>query len=222
MEIVDLSVALSEGMPKFPASWFPEFAVREVHPEASRWPRRFTAVQLFGHHGTHVESSDHVMRDDATVDSVPLGRFAGFPVIVDLRDIPERTEVPLDVVRDQLNPTDVPPGKVVLLMTNYNDRRWGEADFWEGSPWLSIEAAEYVASVQPALVGLDFQTERPRDGDCAVHRALVARGAVLCEYLFNLEGIDRETLFLALPVKFAGVEAAPVRAVGIKGLGAAE
>jgi arylformamidase len=219
IEIVDLSVAFSERMPKFPASWFPKFSIAEVRPAASDRSRRFTMVQLFAHNGTHVESSNHVTGDTSTIDRVPLERFGGFPTIVDLRDVADCSEVSLDVVRDRLDAPSVAPGEVLLLMTGYNDRRWGEADFWERSPWLSVGAAEYVASAGPALVGLDFQTESPGDASFAVHRALVGGGAVLCEYLFNLERVDEETLFLALPVKIAGVEAAPVRAVGIRGIG---
>jgi arylformamidase len=214
LEIVDLSVALSEAMPKFPAEWFPEFAVEEVHPAAGGRSRRFTSLQLCAHNATHVESSDHVLLDGGTIDALPLQSFAGFPVIVDLRDVPEATEVPFDLVRDRLPPSE--PSGVILLMTTYDDRRWGQADFWERSPWLSVEAAEYIASTEPALIGLDFQTEKPLSTDFLVHRALMARGAVLCEYLFNLERMDANTLFLALPIKIAGVEAAPVRAVGVK------
>jgi kynurenine formamidase len=218
MEIVDLSVAMSEGMPKFPAEWFPSFRVVELDDPEEHWSRRFTTIELCAHCGTHVESSGHVVRDGATIDTVPLGSFAGFPTIVDLRDIPERSEVPRDVVQDRLPEDHIPPREVVLLMTGYDDRRWGKADFWERSPWLSPAAAEYIASTGPSLVGLDFQTERPGTRDFAVHRALIARGAVLCEYLFNLERIDVETLFLAIPLRIAGVEAAATRAVGIKGL----
>jgi arylformamidase len=214
LEIVDLSVALSEAMPKFPAEWFPPFAVEEVHPPTVGRSRRFTSLQLFAHNATHVESSDHVMLDGATIDTLPLDYFAGFPVIVDLRDVPESTEVPLDLVRDRLRSSD--PGGVILLMTSYDDRKWGQADFWQRSPWLSVEAAEYIASTKPALIGLDFQTEKPLSTDFLVHRALMAEGAVLCEYLFNLERMDGDALFLALPIKIAGVEAAPVRAVGVK------
>jgi kynurenine formamidase len=218
MEIVDLSVAFAEGMPKFPASWFPEFAVAELDPAAGRPGRRFTAVNLFAHNGTHVESSDHVLRDDATIDTVPLDCFAGYPIVVDLRDVPDGAEVPVELVRERLDPERARPGGIVLLMTGYNDRRWGEDEFWQRSPWLSTEAAEHIAATEPALIGLDFQTERPTDHDFSVHRALVGGGAVLCEYLFNLDRVDRRTLFLALPIKIDGVEAAPVRAVGIKDL----
>jgi arylformamidase len=217
LEIVDLSVALSEGMPKFPAEWFPKFAVEEVDSPGGQ-SRRFTKLQLFAHNGTHVESTDHVMPDGDTIDALSLDGFAGFPEIVDLRDVPEGTEVPPDLVRDRLPSRD--PGGVILLMTAYDDRKWGEADFWDRSPWLSLEAAEYIASTRPALIGLDFQTEKPRSTDFLVHRALMVHGAVLCEYLFNLERMDGDTLFLALPVKIAGVEAAPVRAVGVKNVSA--
>lgn len=211
MEIVDLSVALSTAMPKFPAAWFPEFTVEEIHPPSGR---RFTRLQVAAHNATHVESSDHVMHNGATIDTVPLNCFVGFPEIVDLRDVPESTEVPLDMVQDRLPSSDA--GRIVLLMTSYDDRRWGQADFWERSPWLSVEAAKYIASTKPVLIGLDFQTEKPLSTDFPVHRALMAEGAVLCEYLFNLEQMDGDALFLALPIKIDGVEAAPVRAVGVK------
>lgn len=217
IEIVDLSVAFSEGMPRFPARWFPEFSIREVHSERHD-RRRFTSLQLFAHNGTHVESSNHLTGHESTIDTVALGRFGGLPTIVDLRDVPDGTEISLDTVRSRLDANGATPGRIVLLMTGYNDRSWGQDSFWESSPWLSVEAAEYVTSAKPALVGLDFQTERPRDNNFAIHRVLLGSEVVLCEYLFNLDRLDEETLFLALPMKVTGTEAAPVRAVGIKGL----
>jgi kynurenine formamidase len=216
--IVDLSVAFSEGMPRFPAEWFPDVSVRDAGPPADRQSRRFTTLRLSAHNGTHVESSDHVVTGGVTLDDVPLRSFAGFPVIVDLRDVAEGTEVAVHTLEQRLPSSHVAPGQVVLLMTGYDDRNWGRADFWERSPWLSAEAAEYIASTRPALVGLDFQTEMPSASDFAVHRILLERGIVLCEYLFNLERINEQTLFLAFPIKVAGVEAAPTRAVGINGL----
>jgi arylformamidase len=217
MEIVDLSVAFSEGMPRFSAPWFPEFSITEVRPERPDH-RRFTSLQLSAHNGTHVESSNHLTGNDATIDTLELGRFAGLPTIVDLRDVPDGTEISVDTVRSRLDGHGATRGQIVLLMTSYNDRCWAQESYWESSPWLSVRAAEYIASAKPALVGLDFQTERPRDGDFAVHRALLGSEIALCEYLFNLDRLDEETLFLALPMKIVGTEAAPVRAVGIKGL----
>ena len=217
MEIVDLSVAFSEGMPRFSAPWFPEVSITEVRPDHPD-RRRFTSLQLCAHNGTHVESSNHLSGKGATIDKVELARFGGFPTIVDLRDAPDGTEVSREAIRSRLDPDSPVRGQIVVLMTSYNDRSWAGESYWESSPWLSVGAAEYIASLKPSLVGLDFQTERPRDRDFAVHRALLGREIVLCEYLFNLDRLDGETLFLALPMKIAGTEAAPVRAIGIKGV----
>lgn len=214
VEIVDLSVAFAEGMPKYPADWFPTFVIEEVRPTGARWTRRFTNLRLFAHNGTHVESSDHVTGDGVTIDTIPLERFVGVPTVVDLRDVEDGVEVSVEQVRARLS--DDEPGRIVLLMTGYDDRRWGTEDFWWRSPWLSQEASEYIASTRPSLIGLDFQTEKPRERDFVNHRALVSTGATLCEYLFNLDRLDESSLFLALPIKIDGVEAAPVRAVGIK------
>jgi len=218
LAIVDLSVAFFEGMPKFPAAWFPAFSVSEVRSPRGQRSRRLTTLQVCSHNGTHVESANHVMSEGATIDAIPLQSFAGFPLIVDLRDVEEGTEVPLEAVRDRLPPEEAEPSSVVLLMTGYNDRRWGETDFWARSPWLSVAAAEYIASLSPALVGLDFQTEKPFEGEFPVHQVLLANDTVLCEYLVNLDQIDPNTLFLAFPVKVFGVEAVAVRAVGIAGV----
>jgi kynurenine formamidase len=214
VEIVDLSVAFAEGMPRYPADWFPRFGVREV--EADDASRRFTALDLFAHNGTHVESPCHVLEGDATIDELPLAHFAGYPVVVDLGDVPDATEISVELLRERL--PEQQPGRAILLVTGYNDRRWGEPDFWFSSPWLAQDAAAYVASLGPALVGFDFQTERPGDSGFPVHRVLARAGVALCEYLFNLGEVDSRTLFLALPIKVEGVEAAPTRAVGVKGL----
>lgn len=221
LDIIDLSVSFAKGMPKYEASWFPNFDYEEVTPEklsAANWKRRFTILSLFSHNGTHVECSDHVFRDGNTICQVPLDHFIGYPVIVDLRDVPNGREISLDIIKSKLQKYELEEGAILLLMTGYDDKEWDKNGFWDRSPWLSGEAAAYIASLSPGFIGLDFQTEKPGEKDFIVHKNLVSQGAVLCEYLFNLDQLDSHTLFAALPIKIDGVEASPVRAVGIKGL----
>ncbi|WP_223069814.1 cyclase family protein [Paenibacillus caui] len=221
-QLIDLSVAFSVGMPKYNASWFPEFQVDEVVPESMKgadWKRRFTILSLFAHNGTHVESSDHVFRDGRTMDAIPLDHFFGIPIVVDLRDIPNGQEITQDVLESRIPRDNVGEGHIILLMTSYDDREWGKEGFWDRSPWLSEGAAAYLASLKPVLIGLDFQTEKPGERNFIVHKALTRHGAVLCEYLFQLDKLEYDTLFMALPIKINDVEASPVRAVGIKGVG---
>ncbi|MDP1512109.1 cyclase family protein [Paenibacillus sp. CMAA1739] len=221
LELIDLSIAFSKGMPKYSAKWFPEFTFDEVAPEtmtAADWKRRFTIVSLFAHNGTHVESSDHVFRDGKTIDRVPLQHFVGYPVLIDLTDIPNQTEISADLLKQRLAPLTIEEGEILLFHTGYDDREWGKEGFWDRSPWLSAEAAAYIASLNPVFIGLDFQTEKPAEKNFVVHKNIVSQGAVLCEYLFNLYQLDSDTLFVALPIKISDVEASPVRAIGIKGL----
>lgn len=220
ISIVDLSIPFAVGMPKYDAPWFPPFELREVRPESmpeARWTRRFTTLSLFAHNGTHVETSDHVFRDGRTISKVPLDRFVGRPLVVRLTDIPDGAEISRSDLEARL-PGDVATGSILLLHTGYDDRRWGRADFWDRSPWLSAAAAELVRDLRPAFIGLDFQTEKPGERDFIVHRTLLRDDVVLGEYFFNLQQVTWESLFLAMPVSIDGVEAAPVRAVAINGL----
>ena len=191
-EIVDLSIPFHAGMPKYDASWFPPFAVSEVSPESmpeAQWKRRFTTLDLFAHNGTHVETSDHAFRDGRTICQYDLARFAGVPTILDLSMVPDATEIGVELITGGLPPVTGPrkdSGRILLVRTGYNDRAWGTDDFWTRSPYLSEEAAHAIADEGFGFVGLDFQTEKPGERNFVVHKALLSRGVLLCEYLVNL------------------------------------
>ncbi|MEO8258367.1 MAG: cyclase family protein [Acidobacteriota bacterium] len=220
-EIVDLSIPFHVGMPKYQASWFPAFAVSEVSPESmpeAQWKRRFTTLGLFAHNGTHVETSDHAFRDGRTICRYDLARFAGVPAILDLSTIPEATEITIDLIEDrlpQITGRPDPDGSILLIRTGYNDRAWGSADFWQRSPFLGEAAAQAIADAGFGFVGLDFQTERPGERDFVVHKALLSRGVLLCEYLVNLHRLGPDSIFIATPLSIRDVEASPTRAIAL-------
>lgn len=219
-EIVDLSVPFSEGMPKYDAPWFPAFEIQEIQPGSmseARWKRRFTTLNLFAHNGTHVEGTDHVFSDGNTIDRLPLSRFVGNPLIVDLMGLPDRTEIGSELIESRLAGHEPNSNTIVLIRTGYNDRNWGRPEFWTDSPYLSKAAATLLADSGAGFFGLDFQTEKPGEKEFVVHRTLLSRPhAVLCEYLFNLAQATPDSLFLALPISIRNVEASPVRAVVLK------
>jgi kynurenine formamidase len=218
-EIVDLSIPFHVGMPKYNASWFPAFSVSEVGPEAmpeAEWKRRFTTLTLFAHNGTHVETSDHAFRDGKTICQYDLARFAGVPTILDLSAVPDEMEISEDLVTAALAKAGGPQsGSILLVRTGYNDRAWGTSEFWMRSPYLSEAAAHAVAAAGFGFVGLDFQTEKPGERNFVVHRALLSRGILLCEYMVNLHRVSSNALFIATPVSIRGVEASPARAIAL-------
>ncbi|WP_018693714.1 cyclase family protein [Algicola sagamiensis] len=218
MTIQDLSVPFSIGMPKYDAPWFPNFDVAEIKPAQmpdADWKRRFTKLDLFAHNGTHVETSDHVFRDGKTIDGYQLTQFVGHPFVLNLRHLPDATPIQPDMIESQLANYDGEKQPILLINTGYNDRAWGSETFWTNSPYLTPEAAALIASKKPNFIGIDFQTEKPREKSFVVHKTLLSSCELLCEYLFNLDKLNRESLFVALPISIENVEAAPVRAVGI-------
>jgi len=220
-EIVDLSIPFHVGMPKYDASWFPAFSVAEVAPEAmaeAQWKRRFTTLGLFAHNGTHVETSDHAFRDGNTICRQALERFVGAPDVLDLSAVPDATEISADVAREalaQLAGASKARGKILLVRTGYNDRAWGRDDFWGRSPYLSEDAAHAIAASGYGFVGLDFQTEKPGERNFVVHKALLSRGVLLCEYLVNLHRVGPLAVFVGAPLSIRGVEASPTRAIAL-------
>ncbi|XXT17137.1 cyclase family protein [Sorangium sp. So ce429] len=218
-EVVDLSTPFYVGMPKYAAPWFPEFGVSEVLPAAmpeAAWKRRFTKLDLFAHNGTHIETSDHAFRDGVTTCKYDLSRFCGHPYVVDLSDVPDATPISATRITAALDRLRPRPEAILLLRTGYNDRAWGTETFWNRSPYLTAEAAQVITQAKAGFVGLDFQTEKPGEKDFVVHKALLSAGIILCEYLFHLDRIDSDSMFMALPLSIRDVEASPVRAVALK------
>jgi arylformamidase len=218
-EIVDLSVPFHVGMPKYDASWFPAFSVEEVAPESmpeAQWKRRFTTLGLFAHNGTHVETSDHAFRDDKTICKYDLTRFAGVPSVLDFSTLRDGTEIGADDVKRGLEQAGgMHDGGILLIRTGYNDRAWGTADFWNRSPYLSEAAAQAIARAGFGFVGLDFQTEKPGERNFVVHKALLSRDILLCEYLVNLHRLKPGSVFIATPLSIRNVEASPTRAIAL-------
>lgn len=221
-EIIDLSIGFYKNMPKYDAAWFPEFSYDEIQPENlvdNTWKRRFTKINLFAHNGTHVEVSDHVFKDGNTLRNYKIDKFIGFPVIVDLTEAKLGEPIRYDFIYEKLKHKNIMKNDIILLKTLYNDRYWETENFWDNSPWLDEEAALYLGSLEPTLVGIDFQTEKPKEKNFVVHKALTEKGTILCEYLINLDRIDESCLFMALPIDFPELEASPVRASALRIIG---
>ena len=68
------------------------------------------------------------------------------------------------------------------------------------------------------LIGIDAPSVDPTgDETLAAHHVLADAGAIICENLRNLEAVDfPDPLVSLLPIPFAGIDGAPVRAVAVQ------
>jgi kynurenine formamidase len=106
-------------------------------------------------------------------------------------------------------------GKAVLIETGW-DVHWRTERYLTGHPFLTGDAAEYLASRGVRLVGIDsLNIDDTADAARPVHSILLAGGVPIVEHLCNLARLpDRDFKFFAVPAKVARFGSWPVRAFG--------
>ena len=108
-------------------------------------------------------------------------------------------------------------GRAVLLYTGW-DIRWRTEDYSNGNhPFLTTDAAEYLASAGAALVGIDsYNIDDTADGGRPAHSILLAHGIPIVEHLCGLRDLPETGFrFFAVPVKVKQFGTFPVRAFAI-------
>ncbi|WP_433326602.1 cyclase family protein [Spirillospora sp. CA-294931] len=214
VELVDLSVPITTGMPVYPGD--PEVAVSSAITVADAGVN-VQRLHLGSQSGTHVDAPFHI--DDAypRLDEVPLDRFTGSAVVMDVRGLPPRTAIPVEALPDGLG-----PGTVLLIATGWSEH-WG-TDAYLAHPYPSPETAEAIIASGVLTVGIDAlsvdRTPDVGDDDFSLdaHRVLCGAGAVIAE---NLRSLDRLVEAQALGHRIEvflfplalDADGAPVRAV---------
>ncbi|MDL4818910.1 cyclase family protein [Actinomadura opuntiae] len=215
VELLDLSVPISTGMPVYPGD-----------PEVEAVPALTVAdsgvnvlrLHLGSQTGTHVDAPFHI--DDALprLDELPLTRFIGRAVVMDARGLPPRAPISPNLLPDGLA-----PGVVLLIATGWSSH-WGTDDYL-AHPYPSPETAEAIVAAGVRTVGIDAlsvdRTAPPGSDDfsLAAHRALCGAGAVIAENLTKLAPLleaqaARRPIEVSLfPIALAAADGAPVRAV---------
>jgi kynurenine formamidase len=216
--LVDLSHPVRTGMPVYPGD--PEVDVAPALTVAANGVN-VLRLHLGSQSGTHVDAPFHVRDDLPDLDAVPLSRFVGPAVLVDARSSEPRAGIPrtaLDPVRDRLR-----PGVVVLLVTGWS-RHWDSPGYLT-HPWPSPGLAADLVAAGVRTVGIDALsvdvTPEPGDPSAGLptHLVLAEAGCVIAE---NLTGLDpllgaqaagASVEVSLLPMRLAGADGAPVRAV---------
>ncbi|GAB6101589.1 cyclase family protein [Thermococcus atlanticus] len=186
--IVDLSVPLSDDTPSYPDD--PPVSVR-LWAVIDRDGYYMNVLKLGEHSGTHVDAPAHFIPGGKTVDEMPLEKFIGEGIVLDVRD--GNGPIRLDEIPDEGY-----FGRIVLFLT--------------GGRELSPEVALFLVAEGAKAVGTDAMSI----GDDAVHRILLSEDVPIFENLTNLEVLlDMEFTFMAFPLKIEGGSGSPVRAVAV-------
>ena len=166
-------------------------------------------IEMVSNTGTYVDCPFHRFEKGKDLSEVELERFAELEGIVIRVPFSER----LAITPDQFFGRDV-KDKAVLVHTGWA-KHWNTDAYYEGHPYLTKEAAEYLRDAGAKLVGIDSHNIDNTEGRTRpVHTTLLGAEILICEHLCNLEALpNRGFKFSAVPPKFKGVGTFPVRAM---------
>lgn len=208
---IDLTYTITEDIPMWPGEDGPE--MRDVKT-VSKDGYSVQSVFLHNHVGTHLDAPSHFIEDGFTLDRISLETLIGRAEVLDFTRKEEGDVITYPDLEDCHE--RIQPGGRVLLKTGW-DRKFRKGHFFEGFPCLTPEAARYLASKKPALLGMDTPSPSPvGDPDDLIHKRLLGAGIVHLEALKNLTlipGPSCELIVLVPPFKdFSG---GPCRAVAV-------
>jgi arylformamidase len=202
--VIDISVMLSPDTPVWPGDT--PFSCLWTWNMDEGSSVNVSAITSSPHAGTHADTPLHVTSGAAGSESLMLDAFYGPAMVVDVRDIDD--EISLDDIDRR---TDAATVTRLLLKTG---RSIAAGVFPESWPRLSADCARELVRRGIVLLGTDCPSADDRDSrTLEVHHALLDHGVCVLENL-DLRSVDPgEYVLDALPMKVAGLDAAPVRAV---------
>jgi arylformamidase len=220
MPLIDLSPPLIDGQPAYPGD--PQPVIEEI-ASLDEAEYRLTRLCMTAHQGSHVDAPSHFVEDGASIDKLPLERFLGPVLRIDLREkdpngnpTPATADLKIDINRLRPYEEAFQPGARILLHTGWASEKYGRTDYYTPAPELSIEAARWIADHKIGLLGIDFASPSFEESD-DIHRILLGADPpiVLLENLCHLEKTPDHFTLIAFPLSLPGCEASPVRAVAL-------
>jgi arylformamidase len=210
MTIYDISVTISSNLPIWPGDPSPELTVYESIEKGSLY--NATRIHSGVHLGTHVDAPRHFINDGRTVDQLPLDVLTG-PCYV--AQLPDGVEA---ITAEVLERTEITSEMKRVLFGTRNSHLWasGERNFQTDFVAVTEDGAEWLVEHGVQLVGVDYLSVAPYSDPIPTHLVLLKAGVVIIEGL-NLSNVMRGFYDLyCLPLKIAGCDGAPARAILIQ------
>jgi arylformamidase len=168
-------------------------------------------IEMVANTGTYLDSPFHRFSHGKDLSQLPLERLANLAgVVIRIPRARGREVRPSDFKGHDLR------GKAVLIHTGW-DEHWRTDEYFEGHPFLTGEAANFLREAGTTLVGIDsLNIDDTADLSRPVHTTLLDAEIPIVEHLRGLDQLpDRDFRFFAVPVKVKGMGTFPVRAFGL-------
>ncbi len=211
MKIWDISRTLSDDLAEWPGD--EPFHFQLTRKIADGQSVNLGAIGMSVHNGTHGDARFHFDTNGESIEKAPLEIYLGRAAVVDLTEaFSQSKEKHLITVEDlQPHSEDIAESSRLLLKTG----RWSDSTVFPNQiPVIAANVPSWLQKNGVKLLGLDLPSVDEIDSKSLLnHHALAGAGIAIVESL-NLSGVGPGIYnFAALPLKIAGGDGAPMRAV---------
>ena len=205
-DYLDISLTISPDLPRWPGS--PPVELSRRRDMARGDPVNDSTLVCGVHTGTHVDAPLHFLAGGADVTHLALDVLIGPAVVAALPDLDSITAGDLEAL-------NLPADSQRLLLRTRNSEYWrrGDREFCPDFVALTADAAHWVVARGIRLIGVDYLSVQIFRGDPQTHIALLQAGVVIVEGLNLARVAPGACELICLPLKLAGAEGAPARAV---------
>lgn len=209
MQIIDITQEIKNGMPVWPGD--PPVNLAWLSEIAKNGPVNLTELSMSAHTGTHLDAPSHFIDHGKTLDDLDLSAMVG-PARVE--EVAQEVKVIDESFLRRLPLTGV--SRLLLKTSNSLKANVEPSEFHQDYVALDASGARFLAESNFRLIGIDAFSIACFDDPEGGHLPLLEKGIAVLEGL-NLHGVAPGDYYLAaLPLKLAGREGAPVRAILIK------
>jgi len=224
--VIDMTYLINDHSPSWPGDTQPFTAVVNATPaKEGYFTRKFTMLE---HYETHMDAPAHFPPGKETLDQIPVDRFFGPGIVIDIRDkVVNDTDyrlTPEDVQAWEARHGRIPAGAIVILRTGWASR-WPDEKRYRNMdakgvmhfPGYSLAAANLLISRRVSGLCIDtLSIDYGPSANFEVHRTTLPAGLFHVENIANLDKLPPTGAFIiAAPIKLEGGSGGPVRVFAI-------
>ena len=214
--LLDLSHTVEHGMITYkglPAPIICDYLSREESRQHYAEGVEFNIgkIEMVANTGTYIDSPFHRYAHGKDLSELPLTSLADLEgVLVHVVDRKSR-----GITREAFKDLNV-RGKAVLVHTEWS-QHWRTDQYFEGHPFLTKDAAEYLTDQGVKIVGIDtYNIDDTTDGTRPVHSTLLGNEIPIVEHITGLAQIPKSRFsFLCRAGEGERVRTFPIRAFAI-------
>jgi len=171
------------------------------------------AISMSVHNGTHADARFHFDPNGESIEKAPLDIYLGRATVVDLAQTFFRSKEKHLITTEDLKPhaEEIAATSRLLVKTG----RWSDSTIFPNQiPVIAADVPAWLQKNGVKLLGLDLPSMDEIDSKSLQnHHALSSAGIAIVESL-DLSAVTLGIYnFAALPLKIAGADGAPMRAV---------